>query len=109
MSNPIKPLSEKQTVAQEAKAATERYFERILVSEDDQINVDTGGLPDETISARAARLALSGKGIGGFYGRLMSRFLNLFQRDHGAKAIAGDDARARKVEAVEEGSGAIQK
>jgi hypothetical protein len=34
----------------------------------------------------------------------MSRFLDLFQKDHGAKAQAGDIERAKAVEALEERS-----
>lgn len=107
MSEPITPLNPQQTAAQEQKAASEGYFKRILVCLDQDINVDTGGLPDETISARAARLAANGKGFSGFYGRWMCRFLNLWQKNHGPKAIAGDDARARRVAAIEETSGEI--
>lgn len=105
--NPIAPLNPKQTATQEAKAASEGYFKRILVGLDQGINVDTGGLPDETISARAARLAANGKGFSGFYGRWMCRFLNLFQRNHGPKAVAGDAARAARVLQTENESGVI--
>lgn len=107
MSDPVTPLNSKQTAAQESKAASEGYFKRILVGLDQNINVDTGGLPDETISARAARLAANGKGFAGLYGRWMCGFLNLFQRNHGPKAVAGDAARAAKVLQTENESGLI--
>ena len=62
-----------------------------------------GGRPDETISARSARAAERGNKAG----VLMSKFLNLFQKDHGPKAQAGDLARAEDVEELEQKSGGV--
>lgn len=98
MSDPVTPLNPKQTATREAHSLQEPYIERVLVSDlDIPINVATGGLPDETISSRWARWAKNYKGVRGFIGRWGSRMLNLFQRDHGADAVAGDAARARRV------------
>lgn len=107
MSNPITPLTPAQTQTQEAKAASEGYIKRVLVSDVDiPLNVLTDGLPDETISSRWARWSKMA-GIRGAIGRAGSRMLDWFQTDHGARAIAGDAARARKVEQVEDASGEI--
>jgi hypothetical protein len=103
MNSPITPLTPQQTAEQEAQAAHEGYVHRILVAFDIFSNVLTDGDPDETISARSARAAEAGKP----WGIAMSKFLNLFQKDHGPKAQSGDVARAVKVIQEEESSGAI--
>ena len=101
MSTGIAPLTPQQAVAQEQKAAAEAYPKRLLIALDMFINVLTDGDPDETISSRAARAAQQGKG----WGIEMSKFLDLFQKDHGAKAQAGDTVRAEDVVATEQASG----
>lgn len=106
MSDPITPLTPEQTATREARAVREPYLERVAIALDEDVNVDTGGLPDETISSRWARWSKM-NGFRGVVGRTGSRMLNLFQRDHGAQAIAGDDARAKRVAAIEENSGEI--
>jgi hypothetical protein len=40
---------------------------------------------------------------------VLSWFLDLFQRDHGAHAVAGDEERALNIEQVEETSGVLPK
>ena len=104
MSDPITPLTPAQTQVQEAKAAKEGYAHRDLVALDQFLNVMADGSPDETISSRAARADEKGK----LWGRVLSRFLNLFQSDHGAKAQAGDVERAEVVEAIEKQSGGLE-
>lgn len=104
MIDPITPLTPEQTAQTEAKVAKEGYVHRDLVALDQAANVVTGGLPDETISSRAARASRQGK----LWGRALSRFLNLFGKDHGAKAQAGDIERAEAVVAVEKSSGDVQ-
>lgn len=93
MSSGITPLPPKQFDHQEARALKEPYIERDLIALDQGVNVLTDGLPDETISSRMARAATKGK----WWGKLGSKILDLFQKDHGAKAEAGDTARGQRV------------
>lgn len=105
MADPITPLTPAQTAQQEQQAAHEKYVHRFLVGFDQFMNVVTDGDPDETISSRAARAAEKGKG----WGIELSKFLNHFQKDHGADAQAGDLERAEAVVSLEENSGALNK
>ena len=104
MTAPITPLTAAQTAQQETQAAHEAYIHRLLVGFDQFMNVVTDGDPDETISSRAARAAEKGKP----WGVAMSRFLDVFQKDHGAKAQAGDLERAEAVANDELQSGAVK-
>lgn len=99
--NPITPLTPEQTAAQEARTLRENPVVRDLVALDQAANVLTGGLPDETISSRLARDAEKHRRAG----EIGSMILDLFQKDHGAKAEAGDLARAERAEQAEEDSG----
>jgi hypothetical protein len=101
--NPITPLTSDQVAQQEAQAAHEAYIRRLLVGFDQFMNVVTDGDPDETISSRAARAAEKGKP----WGVAMSKFLDVFQKDHGAKAQAGDLERAQAVVELEQTPGAL--
>jgi len=107
MSNPVTKLTPGQTAKQMQQAKTEGYFERVLVGEDKEIATIAGATPDTTISEDAGIAAVEDKGFKGFYGRWMSRVLNLFQKDHGAKATAGGVAQAEEAIAVAEKSGLI--
>lgn len=107
MSDPVTPLNGEQTETAEQNTAREGYVRRDLVGLDQFANVVTGGLPDETISSRMARWSTEGKGLTRFAGRAMSRFLDWFQRDHGAHAEAGDYERASAVEQAELAAGEI--
>jgi hypothetical protein len=102
--DPITPLTPAQVAQQQAQAAKEGYLHRDLVALDQTANVFLGGKPDETISARAARADEKGR----WWGRVMSRFLDFFQSDHGPKAQAGDVERAKAVESLEDESGGFQ-
>jgi hypothetical protein len=97
MANPITRLSPAEEQEQEQETAREGYLHRVLVAGDIFTNVLLGGNPDETISSRCARGALASK----WWGIGMSWFLNLFETDHGAKAMAGDEERAKRVERLE--------
>lgn len=101
--NAITPLTAAETEAQARHAIQEKYLERCLVGLDQFVNVLTDGDADETISARAARAAERGKP----WGVALSRLLDLFQRDHGARAQAGDLGRGEAVAATELSTGAV--
>ncbi len=105
MDTGITPLTPEQEAEQELETRREGYVHRVLVAFDQFANVVLGGEPDETISSRSARAATEGK----WWGILMSKFLDLFQRDHGADAEAGDLERAKEVESLEEDSGTLPK
>lgn len=99
----ITPLTTAQVATEEAQAAHEGFIQRDLVAIDVMVNVITGGLPDETISSRLARDAQEHKIVG----EIGSKILDLFQKDHGANAQAGDLERAMEVVRVEEASGDV--
>lgn len=103
MDSGITPLTPAQEEKSKASAAREGYFQRILVGADVEANIITGGHPDETISSRAARDAAKGH----LFGKLLSKVLDIFQRNHGAKAVAGDLERAEIAERLEETSGIL--
>lgn len=100
----ITPLTPQQLTKQENQTAHEQYIHRALIGLDQFMNVLTDGDPDETISARAARAAEKGKP----WGIAMSKFLDLFQKNHGPKAQAGDVERAQAVQKLEDSSGGFQ-
>jgi hypothetical protein len=93
MTDGITPLTPAQVAAQEAQASHEGYIKRDLIALDLGVNVITDGLPDETIASRWARGAEQGH----IMDELGSKFLNVFQKDHGAKAQCGDTERAVRV------------
>lgn len=99
----VTPLDGKQTAAAGKSAAADGYLLRMLVALDMAANVALGGREDETISANAATMARKHQ----FVGSVVSRMLDLFQPDHGAKAAAGDLERAEAAEAALRGSGLV--
>jgi hypothetical protein len=103
MTDGITPLTPAQVATQEAQAAKEGYIKRDLIALDMGVNVLTGGLPDETVSSRWARGAEQHHIVG----EIGSKFLDLFEKDHGAKAQAGDTERARHVVETEAASGGL--
>lgn len=105
MSSPVTPISPAQEAKQEAQADKEGYVKRDLIAFDQLVNVVAGGHDDETISARSGRAAQEGKR----WGKVMAGFLNLFQKNHSVKAEAGDLARAKTVEYLEESGGDLPK
>jgi len=107
MSDPVTPLSPEQTQQAEMDAENEPYPVRVAEALDVDLNVDTGGLQDETLSARFARWAYTKKGVRGAVGRFMCRALNIAQKDHGAHAVAGAVGHAEKVIEAEQASGLI--
>lgn len=104
-SSPITPLTPAQVDAAQARADREVYPERVAVEADMTLAALFGAKQDTTISADAAIAAVEDKGFKGWYGRTMSRLLDFFQKDHGAKAVAGDIAHAEAAAESEEKSG----
>jgi hypothetical protein len=97
--DPIVALTPAQEVIQEQQAASEGWAHRSIVAFDQLVNVFLlRGQPGETISTHAARADR----LGNAWGVWMSRFLNIFQSDHGAKARAGDIQRAKNLLKIEE-------
>lgn len=105
MSNPLTPLTPAQTATQESQAAKENLVVRDLVGLDDFANVLTGGQPDETISTRLGIDAADGHGFSREVGKLGSEALDLFQKDHGSKAAAGDLERSEAEQETVDKSG----
>lgn len=101
MSDGITPLTPAQEAQSEQQASQEGYLKRVLVAFDIFVNVLFNGREDETISSRSSRAATEGK----LWGIVLSKFLDLFEKDHGAKAEAGDVERAESVIKAEDQSG----
>jgi hypothetical protein len=79
------------------QALAEGYAHRVLVALDQFFNVIFRGRPGETISARSYRAALEGH----TWGIALNWCLNRVQSNHGAKAAAGDLARALSISKTE--------
>lgn len=95
-------------------AAQESFPRRVAVALDQDLNVDTGGLPDETISSRVRRISDAHPGwnpkgwagpptrwrtgaLGVWLAKALNAGLNLIQNNHGRRAQAGDLERALEV------------
>ena len=101
--DPIQPLTPTQTVAAEQQAAADPYILRVLISVDILANVALGGKEDETISTDTALMARKHEMVG----TVVSKILDLFQKNHGAGAAAGDLERAQVEEARLAASGVV--
>lgn len=106
------PLTKAQTAAAGLHAIHERYLVRLLRETDVLLNVATDGLADETLSARWGRWAAMNptdrlESAQHEFGQFACHFLDLFQHDHDAKAVAGDAAHAALVVRTEQASGLI--
>jgi hypothetical protein len=103
MADELTPVQIRQA---EKTAASEGFLHRVAVAADQDMNVDTGGLPDETISSRVRRISDAhsrwGWNPGVWLAKALNAGLNLVQRDHGQHAQAGDLERAMKVAATEQ-------
>jgi hypothetical protein len=96
----IIPLTPQQIAEQEEQAASEGFIKRDLVAIDQAAEtVIFGGPPDTTISSETAVMATEDTGFKKEVGELVSKGLDLFQKDHGAKAEAGDLERAEAAAA----------
>lgn len=92
----IQGTAEKWDVSQvaiaEDREAHEGWIHRMLVAFDIAFNVIVlRGQQDETISTHSWRAQQEGK----LWGKLMCKWLNGFQPNHGFKAASGDLARAK--------------
>lgn len=105
--DPIQPIDPAKEARSEEEATHHGFVMRNLVELDTAVNVLTGGLPDETISSRMARWDTEDKGIKHEVGKVVSAGLDLFDKDHGAAAEAGDLGRAKEIEQVEESTGTL--
>lgn len=104
-------LDPRQIEQARQSAATENFPHRVAVALDQDLNVDTGGLPDETISSRVRRISDAHPGwnpanwtaspirwrvgvLGVWLAKAVNAGLNVIQSDHGQHAQAGDLERA---------------
>lgn len=103
MTDRLTPAQIRQT---EKNAAAEGFLHRVVVAADQDLNVDTGGLPDETISSRIRRISDAhsrrGWNPGVWVAKALNAGLNFVQRNHGQHAQASDLERALKVAATEQ-------
>lgn len=90
-------LTPAQVAYQEARAEREGYIQPLLVAFDQFANVLFVGSPDETISSRAERDAVKHK----LLAAVLSTALDIFQRNRGQKAQAGDLQRADSIASTE--------
>lgn len=105
MSTGITPIDPSQVNKYEKESLEHGYVVRCLLAFDTLCNVVLfKGRLDETISAHSARAAMQGK----TWGIWMSKFLDIFQKNHGAQAILGDEARANVISETEKDSNIVK-
>ncbi len=107
MSNPVQPLNPLQSALVQSNAIHENRFIGSLRAIDATLNYMTGGLQDETWSARWARWALMNpktdeEKMQHNFGVFACHALDLAQDDHGYRAILGDEAHAEEVVKTEQ-------
>lgn len=99
-------LTPRQVQRAEERAGSDGYVHKVLVALDQNLNVDAGGMPDETISSRVRRLSDAhprwGWNPAVWLAKALNAGLNIIQRDHGQKAQAGDLARAVRAAEIEQ-------
>jgi hypothetical protein len=103
-------MADKLTPAQiqqaEKNASAEGFLHRVAVAADQELNVDSGGLPDETISSRVRRISDAHSrwswNPGVWLAKTLNAGLNVIQRNHGQMAESGDLERALTVAATEQ-------
>jgi len=98
-------LTPAQIERAEENAANEGFLHRVAVAADQDVNVDLGGLPDETISSRVRRISDAHPrwswNPGVWLAKSLNAGLNIVQRNHGQKAQSGDLERSLKVASTE--------
>lgn len=70
-----------------------RYFWNLGIAIDQLVNTFFGGYPDETISSRIGKHVHWNKETG--WRLWLSKFLDLFQKDHTKLSIEEDEGRKR--------------
>jgi hypothetical protein len=112
------PLNPRQIQQAEQKTDKENFPHRVAVALDQDLNVDAGGLPDETISSRVRRISDAHPGwnpanwaaapapwrvgvLGVWFAKALNAGLNVVQTDHGQHAQVGDLERALKAAETE--------
>jgi hypothetical protein len=90
----------------EKNSASESFPQKVLVALDQDVNVDTGGMPDETISSRVRRISDAhpkwGWNPAVWLAKALNSGLSLIQNNHGQRAQAGDLERAETVVETEQ-------
>ena len=66
-----------------------RYFWNILIAIDQLVNTIFGGDPDETISSRTEKAKQRGQK----WAIYLSKFLDLFEKDHTKKSLEADEGK----------------
>lgn len=106
MSTGVIPVSEEQFKIDFVSANINPYYIRVLIALDVFLNVTFfNGRLDESMSSHAARSAARGNE----FAILACKFLNLFQRNHGANAEVSDYSRAVAIAKTEEAAGEFPK
>lgn len=107
MSDPVVPLTTEQTDIAAANAVHHSYFVRVL-HQVDELGAALAGQPiDTTISSDEGIAALKDHGFVGDQAKIVAEILGWIQRNHCAKATAGDWAQALEVAKRAESSGVI--
>lgn len=106
----ITPLTPTQVATDQQQVVHESHVMKDLIALDMLGNtLLMGGEPDETMSSHFARMATEETGYKQKIGEIGSKLLDLFQKDHGAQAEAGDVERAAIVTSLEKQAGALPK
>ena len=104
----ITPLTPAQEAKDEQQVVHEGHVMEDLIAVDELGNtLLLGGHPGETMSSHFARMATEDTGVKKEIGELASKGLDLFQKDHGANAEAGDVERAKIVTGLEDATGEL--
>lgn len=105
--DPVIPLTTEETEQAAQKALHHNYFMRVL-HQIDELGAALADQPiDTTISSDEGIAALKDHGFVGEQAKIVAEILNWVQRNHCAKATAGDWAQALEVAKRAETSGII--
>jgi len=105
--DPVKPLDPAETAEAAQKATHHSYIVRVI-HQLDELGAALAGQPiDTTISSDEGIAALKDHGFVGDQAKIVAEVLNWIQRNHCAKATAGDWAQALEVAKRAQASGLI--